>query len=201
MDLNPLAEWWCRLFPGKGDEAFDSLVRAYSEPSRHYHTLAHIADVLETIDRLHPAPPLALVLAAWFHDVVYDSRAGDNEERSAERARQVLADLAVSAEVRDETARLILLTKSHTADSDDRSGQVLLDADLAILGATAALYDQYAAAIRREYAWVSEPDYRAGRRAVLEKFLARPQLYFTPPMAQAEKQARANLAREIQLLS
>jgi predicted metal-dependent HD superfamily phosphohydrolase len=197
-----LAEGWRRLFSDgvahAADEVFADLFRRYGEPGRHYHTLDHIAAVLDTVVRIEPAPAPALLLAAWLHDVVYDSRASDNEERSAEYARALPAALGVPPEVREETARLILLTKSHTTAPGDRAGEVLLDADLAILGAKPHVYADYAAAIRREYAWVSEADYRAGRRRVLERFLARPRIYSTPWMAgRAEDRARANLAWEI----
>jgi predicted metal-dependent HD superfamily phosphohydrolase len=205
MDRAVLAERWRRCFAAafadKADQAFAEVARRYSEPARHYHTLVHVASVLDTVALLAPAAPRALEMAAWLHDVIYDSRASDNEERSAEHAREMLAGLGVSAEERDETARLILLTKSHTVGPDDGAGQVLLDADLAILGAEGADYDAYAAAIRHEYAWVAEADYRAGRRRVLEGFRARPRIYCTARMAEIEGQARANLAREIAGLS
>jgi predicted metal-dependent HD superfamily phosphohydrolase len=200
MPHDALARRWLDLLPD-AHSAFDDLVRRYAEPSRHYHTLAHIASVLEVIDRLVSHAPPALVLAAWYHDAVYDSRAGDNEERSAELARHALAG-RVGDGVCDEVARLILLTTSHTASADDHVGQVLLDADLAVLGAERDIYDAYARAIRQEYAWVNEPDYRTGRRRVLQRFLGRPVIYFTRAMrAQAEGQARANLAREIAALA
>jgi predicted metal-dependent HD superfamily phosphohydrolase len=202
LERADLAECWRRLFSDgvahAAGEVFADLVRRYGEPGRHYHTLDHIVAVLDAIVKIESAPTPALLLAAWLHDVVYDSRASDNEERSAEYARALPAALGVHAEVRDETARLILLTKSHTTVAGDRAGEVLLDADLAILGAEPHVYGEYAAAIRREYAWVSEADYRAGRRQVLERFLARPRIYRTPWMlAHAQDQARANLAAEI----
>jgi predicted metal-dependent HD superfamily phosphohydrolase len=205
VDVAELAGRWHRLFTAgaadAADEVFADLVRCYGEPERHYHTLDHIAAVLEIIPQIEPSPPPALLLAAWLHDVVYDSRAGDNEERSAEYARVLPDALGVPGAVREETARLILLTKNHTVGVDDRAGAVLLDADLAILGAEPQEYDAYAAAIRREYAWVSDDDFRTGRRRVLERFLARPRIYLTPPMeARAEARARANLAREIATL-
>jgi predicted metal-dependent HD superfamily phosphohydrolase len=202
MDLAALADRWRRCFPaplaGKADEAFAEIARRYGEPGRYYHTLAHVACVLDSVALLEPAAPRALEMAAWLHDVIYDSRASDNEERSAELARDILAQLGAPEEERAETSRLILLTKSHITESNDRIGAVLLDADLAILGAAPADYDDYAAAIRREYAWVAEADYRAGRRRVLERFLARARIYVTATMAaQAEGSARANLVREI----
>jgi predicted metal-dependent HD superfamily phosphohydrolase len=178
-------------------DVFDDLVRRYGEPTRHYHTLDHVGHVLETIKTFSPLP-LSLYFAIFLHDVIYDTHAAANEERSAEYAQCVLKRLGLSRELREETARLILLTKTHETTAEDARGQALLDADLSILGADEATYEAYAAAIRREYAWVSDDDYRAGRRKVLERFLARPRLYFTDwGFAQNEARARANLAREI----
>ena len=187
---------WRNLFP-EADTTFAELVTRYREPARHYHTLDHVRAVLDRIDALWPDAPQALPLAAWLHDIIYDPRAADNEERSADYARALLPTLGVSATTTDETARLILLTRSHEADADDRAGRTLLAADLAILAADAPAYYAYADAIRREYAWVPEPDYRAGRCRILERFLVRPRIFFTTEMAEAERMARDNLAREI----
>jgi predicted metal-dependent HD superfamily phosphohydrolase len=79
---------------------------------------------------------------------------------------------------------------------------VLLDADLAILAATEAEYSRYAQAIRHEYAWLPENEYRAGRRGLLERFLALDRIYRTEKMFQAgEEQARRNMRKEIEGLS
>ncbi len=192
----------CR--PEAARAAFAAVAANYSAPERHYHTLDHVRDVLDTAISLWGAaapPPPELLLAAWLHDVVYDTHAADNEERSADYARSLLRPLGVPEGLLDETARLILLTKGHRAEAGDRPGQVLLDADLAVLGADGPAYDRYAAAIRREYAWVPETDYRAGRARVLEGFLSRPRIYHTAAMrARAGPQARLNLRREIAAL-
>lgn len=187
------------------DRTFADILRRYNEPGRHYHSLEHVQQVSAVIRTLSaPHLPYAPCLdaAGILHDVIYDPRAKDNEERSAEYAHEVLASLGIDLMTRDEVARLILLTKKHETTDEDRDGQVLLDADLSILGASEAEYDDYAAAIRREYSWVNDEDYCSGRRAVLERFLARPRLYFTPEMQRrSEARARANLAREIAALA
>jgi predicted metal-dependent HD superfamily phosphohydrolase len=199
---------WCgEIGRGGGDtvtavEVFADLTGRYDEPTRHYHNFHHVGQVLTMGCSLVSAAPPALPLAIFLHDVIYDTHAGDNEERSAEYAHRVLKGLGVSREICLETARLILLTKTHETTADDPFGQALLDADLSILSETEAVYDAYAAAIRREYAWVSDDDYRAGRCRVLERFLARPRLYFTEWMFEhGEQRARANLAREIARLA
>jgi predicted metal-dependent HD superfamily phosphohydrolase len=208
VSAHPLEARWTGLLTGLGcspeaaGRAFADLAAAYSSPGRHYHTLDHVRDVLDTTIALWgAAAPSALLLAAWLHDVIYDTHAADNEQRSADHARELLRPLDPPAALLDETARLILLTKGHRAVAGDRAGQVLLDADLAVLGADEAAYDRYAAAIRREYAWVPEEQYRAGRTRVLEDFLRRPRIYHTEGMsARAEAAARRNLAREVAAL-
>jgi predicted metal-dependent HD superfamily phosphohydrolase len=176
------------------ERTFADLAARYSEPGRHYHTLDHLAAMLTLLPE--PSPPLAL--AVWFHDAVYDTRAADNEERSAALADALLQPLYISADVRAETRRLILLTRRHETATDDADGRRLLDADLAVLGAAPDEYDRYAQAIRREYAWVAEDDYRRGRRRVLESFLGRGRLYFAEEMRERrEARARENLRREV----
>jgi predicted metal-dependent HD superfamily phosphohydrolase len=184
----------------RSEAAFADLCEHYQAPGRYYHTLEHVQVVLDTIRALSggEAKP-ALLLAAWFHDVIYDTHANDNEERSAEHTRRVLQTLGVDESIVQETERLILLTKSHAPASGDRSGQILVDADLSVLAATELEYDAYARAIRQEYAWVPEAAYRAGRRGVLETFLQRPRIYATEEMfTRLEDAARRNLRREIE---
>src|SRR5262249_2268146 len=144
----------------------------------------------------------ALELAAWFHDAVYDSRADDNEERSALLAESVCAGWGLPAETVHLVGRLIRATRTHQADVDDRDAAVLLDADLAILGAEREVYDAYAAAIRREYAWVAENDYKQGRSRILHEFLRRKRIYRLETMHEnRDSRARENLTRELKMLT
>ena len=182
--------------------AFDDLRASYTGPERHYHTLDHIHAMLNIVRTLagNDETP-ALTLAVWFHDVIYDTRAKDNEEKSAAEARRVLQPLGVPEMIVRETERLILLTKTHATATEDWPGQIMIDADLAILGTSESEYDAYARAIRTEYAWVQEETYRTGRRAVLGTFLRRPRIYSTDELfAQREESARRNLRREIESL-
>ncbi len=134
----------------------------------------------------------AVKLATWLHDVIYDSRAPDNEERSADYAERLCVRLCIPDG--HLVAALILKTKTHDAGGDP-DAQVLIDADLAILGASEPVYRDYADAIRQEYGWVPEPEYRAGRRQVLQTFLRRPKIFRL--LRHLEYSARQNLADEI----
>ena len=209
MDGPALQRRWRDLLGSLGtagpvaDQLYGQIAQRYVEPGRYYHTLEHIAEVLDAVDRLaalaHNRP--ALELAAWLHDVVYDSRASDNEEQSAAFATEVLHGLGVPEPLVAATGQLILRTKTHQAPEGEEDARVLIDADLAILGAPPSWYERYAGAIRREYAWVPDDRYRAGRRQVLERFLARERIYYTEPMFQAlEAAARRNLSQEIESL-
>src|SRR5262249_6292434 len=143
--------------------------------------------------------PAAIQLAIWFHDAVYDPKATNNEDRSAALSEELSRPLGVPDDVLRHVAAMIRAT-AHTATADvDADTAVLLDADLAILSAGEKRYARYAADIRREYAWVPEAAYRAGRTKVLEGFLSRPRIYRTERMyAAAEEAARANLRAEIE---
>jgi predicted metal-dependent HD superfamily phosphohydrolase len=186
-----------RYWPGwLADGLRAELVEAYADPSRGYHDLTHLAEVLAHVDELMAADDPereAVLLAAWFHDVVYDEQ-GDLEERSARRAADALAGTPLA----DEVARLVRLTGSHRPDEDDRAGQVLCDADLAILAADPDRYATYTSGVRREYASVPDADFAAGRAAVL----AKPTLFHTwPGRRRWEQRARANVRAEIRALT
>lgn len=179
-----------------------AVVRAWGEPHRRYHDLAHLAAVLGIVDRLADAAPDpdAVRLAAWYHDVVYDPTRNDNEAVSAGRARAGLRGLVPDERIA-EVERLVLLTAGHAVEPGDANGAVLCDADLAVLASPPEAYAAYASAVREEYGHVPDDLFTAGRTAVLEQLLALPQLYRLPAVAGTwEPRARANLAAELSLL-
>jgi predicted metal-dependent HD superfamily phosphohydrolase len=177
-----------------------ALAPRYREAHRAYHTLAHIRQVLATVSDLvaagEPVADLTAVrLAAWFHDAIYVPGARDNERASAELAVRTLGPLGLDPARLSAIAALILDTADHVPRSPD--ARVLIDADLAILAAGPLSYDAYAAAVRAEYAAVTDEAWCAGRAAFLGGLLARPALFVTPTMrARAEGAARRNLAAE-----
>ncbi|MFF4878381.1 metal-dependent phosphohydrolase [Micromonospora sp. NPDC000668] len=186
--------------------AGEQLLSRWREPHRHYHTAVHLTAVLDVVDRHAGLADRAdlVRLAAWCHDAVYDPRAaGDaNERDSATLAGTVLTELGVPAPAVAEVRRLVLLTAGHVVAPGDRDGELLCDADLAVLAAPPATYDRYAAAIRREYAHVPEPAFRVGRAMVLTGLLALPALFRLPPLAgRWEQPARNNLRRELATLT
>ncbi|UZT77366.1 hypothetical protein OF113_20400 [Ectopseudomonas chengduensis] len=90
--------------------------------------------------------------------------------------------------------RLIMVTR-HDATPSEPDEQLLVDIDLAILGATPERFAEYDAQVRAEYAWVPGFVYRMKRRSVLKAFLGRPCIYSTEHFnVRYEAQARSNLA-------
>ena len=191
-------------WPLAGDEVVrDELLAAYADPGRGYHDTRHLAEVLDRLDELTGAGAsldrVAVALAAWFHDGVYDGRPGA-EERSAAWAETALA--GHEPELVAEVARLVRLTESHRPAADDANGCALSDADLAILAATPTRYAEYLVDVRREYAHVRDEDFRAGRAAVLSDLLAKPELFHTAHAREHwEPTARANVEAELSRLA
>ena len=188
---------------GRGhDLVLEGLLARHREPHRRYHTATHVMWVCRHVDRLlaeHEVDdPDAVRLAALFHDAVYDPRAGTNETASAELASARLAEIGWTGERRALVARLIELTAGHEVDRADVAGAVLLDADLAILGADPGEYQHYVTGVRTEYGHVDDAGWRTGRAQVLQRFLDRDAIYLTATMhADRELRARANLTAEL----
>ena len=185
--------------------AGEYLLTRWLEPQRQYHTVTHLTAVLDVVDRYADLAPGAdrVRVAAWLHDAVYDPRAlGDaNERDSAEFAAGLLTTLGAPEEVAVEVARLVGLTAGHATEGDDPDGELLCDADLAVLAGEPEDYAAYTAAIRREYAHVPDDAFRGGRTQVLKALLELPSIYRHAPLRAAwEERARANLAAELRTL-
>jgi predicted metal-dependent HD superfamily phosphohydrolase len=192
------------IAPAAAYPIFDRLVAVHSESHRCYHNLEHLSEMFKVAGKLADfASNLSAVqLAIWFHDAVYDPKAKDNEERSAALLVALLQPLGVPEPILTHVKAMILATAHAQLDDVDADTAALLDADLAILSAEDRRYARYAADIRREYSWVDDAAYRAGRTKVLESFLARPRIYRTERMrTAADELARRNLRREIEQLS
>lgn len=211
-DPDALRARWTRALegvrgPGGGPDPVpyaDNLLRRWQEPQRRYHTLAHLTAVLDHVDVLeeYADDPDAVRLAAWFHDAVYRPERSENEERSARLAERALPEAGVSDGKTAEVARLVRLTVTHDPADGDRNGQVLCDADLAILAAPPSAYAAYTAAVREEYHFIPGAAFREGRAAVLRRLLALPALFRTPYGAEHwEAAARHNLTSELETLS
>src|SRR5262245_21590545 len=186
------------------ESLFNSIVEHYSAKNRAYHNLSHIQALLSLSESLLDKTQNrdALYFAIWFHDVIYDTKRSDNEEKSAEFAVEALASLGVPEQTIAITREMILATKHHRADDLSWDMKAFLDLDTSILGAPEEIYKEYSLAIRKEYFCVPRFLYRKGRMKVLNDFLDRESIYQTDEIkAKYETQARHNIAEEIRALS
>jgi predicted metal-dependent HD superfamily phosphohydrolase len=172
------------------------LAAAYSQPHRRYHDVTHVVRCLDELAGVgdHAVHLDEVRWALLFHDAVFDPRREDNEARSADWACRVMDELERPTE---ETARVrsLILATRHAGEPQTPDEALLVDIDLAILGADEAAFDAYDRGIRAEYDWVPEPEYRQARARRLEGFLRRERLYHTAPFRRLEVAARGNLER------
>ena len=181
----------------------------YNESQRVYHSLQHIQQLFGQFEQIkqHLNEPHIIALALFYHDVIYEPTCVDNELKSAEYAVEALSSY-LTAEQCQYIYALIMMTASHQIDDIDKNSDkakesdaaYLLDMDLSILGASWSEYQQYAQAVRQEYAHVLDADYRVGRISVLKGLLAHPTLYLTDYYERLEKRARENIQHEIKVL-
>ena len=128
---------------------YEDVLSRYSEPHRHYHTAQHLAECFEKVQAIislaeHPAE---VKVGLWFHDAIYDTRRHDNEQRSADWARRAAHELGASAESAQRIYDLSMFTRP-AAEPVGIDAQVLVDADLSILGAQPARFQEYEAQAR-----------------------------------------------------
>lgn len=204
-------DWWKRWQfgwdllerPAPDESVLASVLAGYGGSDRFYHTLQHLAECLDLFEEGVGLAewPGEVAIALWFHDVVYDTRRSDNESRSADRAEEVLANAAATAEQMGRVRQLILATR-HAELPPPGDAALIVDIDLAILGAPLERFEEYEFQIHREYDWVPELVFRPTRARILQGFLAREQIYSTAPFAaRFEAAARANLLRALARLS
>ncbi|MEA5365949.1 hypothetical protein VA596_40930 [Amycolatopsis sp., V23-08] len=184
---------------GGTSDAWPRLEARYGEPHRRYHTLAHATAVARDsawlAEGLGETDRAVVAVAAWTHDVVYDAKPGEDERASAAWAREALE--GVREEHIERVEGLILATIKHDAPAGDHLATALLDADLAILGASEAQYAVYAEAVRQEYAKYPDDVWREGRIAVLEGMLSRTLYRSEAARARWARAAEMNLTAEL----
>ena len=196
-------------------ELGERLLQAWEQPHRAYHHSGHLSQMLADLDRLYTAckqgaTPLALVLAAWFHDAVYEGAPGEDERRSEQLAGASLEPLVVAGLLSEEELQLVRLLVRATAahelpeSADLPAGyepvdiQLFLDADMAILAAEPARYRRYLRGVRSEYSHFDDEAFRTGRTTFLHSVLERERIFLSERARELwEEPARVNLRAEL----
>lgn len=196
-------------------ELGESLLQAWEQPHRAYHHSGHLSQMLTDLDRLYAhrtqgSTPLALVLAAWFHDAVYEGAPGEDERRSEQLASASLEPLVTAGLLTGHELQMVSLLVRATAthelpESVDLPAgyepadiQFFLDADMAILAADSARYRRYLRGVRSEYSHFDDEAFRTGRTTFLRSILGRKRIFLSEQALQLwEEPARANLQAEL----
>ncbi|MEI8067907.1 MAG: hypothetical protein WCG91_03095 [Candidatus Shapirobacteria bacterium] len=188
-----------RLNISNNKETFEDIISHYSEPHRHYHTLKHINNCLEELEPVRASlkDPEAVELAIWFHDIIYTIGNNDNEEKSAQLAKEFCQKNSLSLSFTKNVEDHILATK-HISPSNNLDSQYLADIDMSILGKSSDVFDKYEKQIYQEYSSLySKSDYQKGRKSFLETVLKNP-IYSTDYFKNKYQQsAENNIKRSI----
>lgn len=206
---------YVRAATGAGATASVSIIEAagtrllthWEEPGRHFHNVRHLVDLLQYVNELQQETHNvhAVRLAAWYHGAVFASDAasayahkgGEDEDASAEYATTELTALGVPEAAVNDVATMVRALARHTRNAPSADCAALCDADLAVLASEPQRYRQYVRDVRAEYSHIPEQKFLEARKAIIEKLLARQQLYLSPLGSTWEPRARQNLAGEV----
>lgn len=206
-EISNIEAQWHTFFPSGNRDLISRIwaeVREkYSEPQRFYHNFGHIVELFEYWERYHAYchDPRVVGLALVGHDVIYDIGAQDNEARSAVYTGECLERLGVAPATVRHVMEMIRMTASHVCPGDDPDAALMLDMDMAIIGAPPDAYDRYSQAIEAEYRQIyTLEDFWRGRLSrFIDVLLQQPRLFKTDLFEETlGTRARANLAREKQ---
>lgn len=156
------------------DQILIMIIDNYQDPLRHYHNLDHVLKVVELCDtivhtKIENVEKDLLILAAWFHDIIYDPRQKANEKHSALLVRKLLCKLIDSNEIKI-IEKFVLSTKFPRKYRCDEE-KILNDADMSILAETQEVYQKYAMDIRQEYFFLDDKTFFKARVSFLENLL------------------------------
>lgn len=184
------------------NDLWTEIETSYSTKKRHYHTLAHLENLLTQLTTIKDQIKNwdTVLFTLFYHDIVYNALKKDNEEKSAELAELRLKSIAVPPPIIQNCKAQVLATKQHLP-SQDTDTNYFTDADLSILGADWDSYSAYAKNVRKEYSIYPVLIYNPGRKKVLKHFLKMEKIFKTDYFFEKlEQQAKENLRRELDLL-
>lgn len=185
----------------RGAEVYRDLKKRYSEDHRRYHTPAHIAHCLKLFDLARDKidDPDAVEMSLWFHDVIYDASAFDNEEKSAKYFLDTCGK-EVDAKFQSKVHDLIIVTihKELPLTPDEK---YMVDIDLSSFGLPWDKFLKDSEAVRAEFRHMSDKEFYPAQKQFLESLVARKHFCFTKFFRDRhEKRARKNIARYLEML-
>ena len=173
------------------------MISAYSEPQRFYHKKNHLIQLFQELDSCDSVSN-EILWAAWYHDVIYQPGAKNNEQKSTETATISLVNLGVNKININKIIALILATKNHQGEAADDDTRIFLDADMSILGSEEGAYLEYCDAVRKEHSAVPGFLFKRGRAKFLNSVLVQENIFCSPFFKDKyEEIARKNIKCEL----
>lgn len=177
------------------------IIIAYAQPHRVYHTMEHVLYMLNAYGQIigDERADWRHVLAIIYHDVVYDSKRTDNEEKSVEFFE---SHFPWTAGVNKEIGQAILDTKkflTYDPENIDDFSKPVLDCDLSALAAPYTIFYDNQFKIGQEYGIFGDA-VRENSTAFMKKVLERKYIYYKPKARELwEKRARFNMETWVKL--
>jgi len=165
MNLQQLLEKWgikCHT---------NTILSMWNESHRSYHNLNHLNDLInqinETKSNYSQKEYEKLMLTALFHDIIYDTKSGNNEEDSA----NFLMECAIDKSNGDllEVKQMILDTKTH--NSTTPLSESFNKFDMNIVERDFDQLLEWERGISEEYSIYTKEEYKSGRLKFLESLL------------------------------
>lgn len=205
MNNTDIKEVWMQTanhFSSEAEKEWEMIAEKYNNKKRHYHTLQHLSDVFNLLDEYYKGNiPTTTILSLFYHDFEYNALRGDNEMQSAVYTKRRLKEWKVQDETIQKIYNIILATQTHQTEFEDEEVKAFLDADMAILGASETVYNDYTQKVRKEFSIYPDLFYNRGRKQFLEKTLAADSIFLTDYFRNKfENQARVNIQNELNLL-
>ncbi len=204
---------WC-------EETWEILKFCYNKSDRHYHNFDHIRDMLNKFEKHKKSfeDPLAVELAIWFHDIIYNPLSKLNEDASADLAYSLIMKLD-KPQLAEKVRQLVMFTKWDSAWNSDwfYSNEVyevkeylseasydfllLRDLDWSGLGASVKTYEINCKNLRAEVPFLNDLRYAEKRLAFLNVITVLPRrLYSTSVFEHLESKAKENIRKEVKHL-
>lgn len=147
-------------------DAIKILLFKWNEPTRFYHNTKHLTQIIKDIEsnawfsELSVFEKHCLLVAAFFHDVIYDTKIKDNEDKSIEFFKKCYKGNDI--EFISTVTRLIEATKYRKRPSN-KLERIFWDADNSVFkkGYTQLLKNEKL--IQQEWKWMPKDKFKEGK--------------------------------------
>ncbi len=187
------------------ENLFSEISLNYNSKSRFYHNFTHIQQMIDFSITIKEKTEdnNSFIIAAFYHDVIYNTFKNNNEEKSAEFFLKHFRKLEIENTIKEKITEMILRTKNHSESKpeDSLDLKLFLDTDILIFAEEEETYFKYVENIKNEYSHVPKIIFNKKRKEILKNFYEKDFIYKTDYFrANFEKKAKENILAEIKTL-